>query len=362
MKKLRARRRKCKNSSDGLESLSYQTKSETAQPDAAGKIRDGGSFRAGLYSHSAPASELNPEVSIIIPTYNRRPMLREALGTVIAQRGVAWELIIVDDGSTDGTAEALGCGEMAPLVSSAPSSCRIIVEHTPHRGVAAARNRGAELACAEYLAFLDSDDLWDPRKLARQLAWMRAHPEYPLVQTQELWIRNGRRVNPGRRHLKCAGDIFEPSLHLCLISCSAVMMTSALFQESGGFDERMAACEDYDLWLRILSRHPAGLLDEPLVTRRGGHPDQLSARPALDRFRIRALLKLLAAGDLNERRQKEVATVLAHKCAIYANGLKRRGRLVELSLCTEIGDGARSWLSDPSPTCFWHRALDRWSI
>jgi glycosyltransferase involved in cell wall biosynthesis len=156
---------------------------------------------------------LNPEVSIIIPTYNRRLMLRDALGTVIAQRGVAWELIIVDDGSTDGTAEALGCGEMAQLVSSAPPSCRITVEHRPHRGVAAARNRGAELARAEYLAFLDSDDLWDPRKLARQLAWMRAHPEYPLVQTQELWIRRRylRALAPSvPGQLFCRHDDFRP--------------------------------------------------------------------------------------------------------------------------------------------------------
>jgi glycosyltransferase involved in cell wall biosynthesis len=307
---------------------------------------------------------MKPEVSVIIPSYNRRLMLREAAASVIAQCGVLWELIIVDDGSTDGTFEDLNSGELARLVSSAPSGCRIFVERTPRRGPAAARNRGAALAAAEHIAFLDSDDLWDARKLARQLDYIRAHPEYPLVQTQELWIRNGRRVNPGRRHLKRAGDIFEPSLHLCLISCSAVMMTSALFKESGGFDERMAACEDYDLWLRMLCRHEAGLLDEPLVTRRGGHRDQLSARPALDRFRIRTLLKLLAACSLDARRQLEVAAVLAEKCAIYANGLKRRGRLAEFHLCSELGDAAQSWLVDGTrpEAGFWRRALDIWPV
>ncbi len=106
-------------------------------------------------------------------------------------------------------------------------------------------------------------------------------------------------MNPGLRHKKRAGDIFEPSLRTCLVSPSAVMMRVALFLEAGGFDEEFAACEDYDLWLRIVSRHHAGLLDEPLVTRRAGHPDQLSATiPALDRFRIRALLKLLSASGL----------------------------------------------------------------
>lgn len=288
---------------------------------------------------------MNPEVSVIIPTFNRCAMLREAVGSVIAQRDVLLELIIVDDGSTDGTWEDLHRGELARMIDCEVVACRVMTERTCRRGPAAARNRGVALARADYVAFLDSDDLWAPEKLGRQLAYMHAHPEYALVQTQESWMRNGRRVNPGLRHLKRSGDIFEPSLRTCLVSPSAVMMRTGLLREIGGFDEELRACEDYDLWLRILSRYPAGLLDETLVIRRAGHPDQLSATvPALDRFRIRALLKLLAVPGLAGCRRMATAEALAEKCEIYAKGCKRRARLDESEFYLALGAKARSWL------------------
>ena len=303
---------------------------------------------------------MNPSVSVIIPTYNRRRMLAEAVASVLAQRGVALELVVVDDGSTDETWHDLHHGELAQMLNAAPASCRVVTEYVEHRGPAAARNRGVAVARAPYIAFLDSDDLWAPNKLERQLAYMETHPEYPLAQTQESWLRGGRRVNPGLRHQKRAGDIFEPSLRTCLVSPSAVMMRVDLFHEAGGFDEEMAACEDYDLWLRILSHHPAGLLDELLVTRRGGHPDQLSATvPALDRFRIRALLKLLIAAGLTAGKRIAAAEVLAEKCAIYANGLLRRSRPAESEFYSAIGAGARTWLdggAEPSAG-YWSTAV-----
>ena len=169
-----------------------------------------------------------------------------------------------------------------------------------------------------------------PNKLARQLVFMRQHPGCAIAQTQELWLRNGRRANPGQRHLKRPGDIFVESLRTCLISPSAVMMKRELFHAAGGFDERLAACEDYDLWLRLLLDHEVGLLDEALVIRRAGHPDQLSASmPALDRFRIITLLKLLELDRLSAARRAMVADVLVGKCGIYAGGLERRGRREE---------------------------------
>jgi glycosyltransferase involved in cell wall biosynthesis len=303
---------------------------------------------------------MTTQVSVIIPTYNRRRMLLDAVGSVLAQRDVALELIIVDDGSSDGTWDELHRGALADVIVAAPCNCRVGVERTTHRGPAAARNRGAALARGDYLAFLDSDDLWAPLKLGRQLAYMRAHPQFPLAQTQECWIRNGRRVNPGLRHIKRAGDIFEPSLRTCLVSPSAVMMRTELFHEMGGFDEALHACEDYDLWLRILCRYQAGLLDEALVTRRAGHPDQLSATsPALDRYRIRALLKLLADGELSDTRRTAVAEVLAEKCAIYAKGLLRRGRGDEFIFYSRLGQRAQAMLDGKSQHtfCDWDAAL-----
>jgi glycosyltransferase involved in cell wall biosynthesis len=274
-----------------------------------------------------------PEVSIIIPTYNRRAMLLEAIDSVLAQSLTAFELIVIDDGSTDGTAEHLVGLDKA-----------IRIERIEHCGPAAARNRGVALAGAPLIAFLDSDDLWTPTKLERQLAFMRANPGCAISQTDEIWIRNGRRVNPGVRHRKRAGDIFIDSLRTCLISMSATIMRADLFRSLGGFDETMAAAEDYDLWLRILIDHEAGLLDEPLVTRRGGHCDQTSSTtPAIDRFRILALTKLLADDRLSPERRTAAIEVLAEKCGIYAGGLARRGRIEQARLYQRIADQAQNW-------------------
>ena len=259
-----------------------------------------------------------PRVSVIVPTFDRAGPVAEALDSVIAQQGVGFELIVVDDGSTDATAEVLaGYGD------------RITVLRLPHRGVSAARNRGVAASRGDLLAFLDSDDLWRPGKLAAQVAYMDAHPEIAICQTEEIWIRNGRRVNPGRRHRKAAGMIFARSLELCLVSPSAVMMRRALFEATGGFDERLPACEDYDLWLRIGCRHPIGLVAAPLVVKRGGHDDQLSRQPGLDRYRIRSLVKLLEAGMLDQVQRQDTVRVLATKCGIYAQGCRRRGREAE---------------------------------
>jgi head-tail adaptor len=196
---------------------------------------------------------------------------------------------------------------------------------------------------APLIAFLDSDDLWAPTKLERQLAFMKANPDCAISQTNEIWIRNGRRVNPGLRHRKRSGDIVIASLRTCLISMSATMMRTELFRSLRGFDESMLAAEDYDLWLRILIDHEVGLLDEPLVTRRGGHPDQTSATtPALDRFRILALTKLLADNRLSPGRRTAVVEVLVEKCRIYAGGLMRRGRIEQARLYQRIYEQAQN--------------------
>jgi glycosyltransferase involved in cell wall biosynthesis len=276
---------------------------------------------------------MTPDVSVIIPTYNRRAMVLEAIDSVQTQSIREFELIVVDDGSTDGSAEHLKGLTKA-----------VRIERIEHRGPAAARNRGVALARAPLIAFLDSDDLWAPTKLERQLAFMRANSGCAISQTNEIWIRNGRRVNPGVRHRKRAGDIFIDSLRTCLISMSATMMRTDLFRSLGGFDETMMAAEDYDLWLRILIDHEAGMLDEPLVTRRGGHPDQTSATtPALDRFRVLALTKLLADDRLSPERRTAVVEVLVEKCRIYAGGLARRGRLDQARIYQRIAEQAQNW-------------------
>jgi glycosyltransferase involved in cell wall biosynthesis len=277
-----------------------------------------------------------PEVSIVIPTHNRRAMVSEAIESVLAQRDADFELIVIDDGSSDGTFEMLS------------RRGHVAVEQTERRGPAAARNRGAALANAPLIAFLDSDDLWAPDKLGRQLSFMRAHPECSISQTGEIWIRDGRRVNPGQRHLKRSGDIFLDSLRTCLISPSAVILKTELFRAIGGFDETLPAAEDYDLWLRILVEHEVGLLDEPLITRRAGHPDQLSSTvPAIDRFRVLALMKLLANDRLSGLRRTAVADVLIEKCGILAKGAHRRDRTSQSEMYESVATAAIRWRIGP---------------
>ena len=167
-----------------------------------------------------------PLVSVVLPTYNRWPMLRAAVESVLAQTYKSFELIIVDDGSTDGTLRSLsGCDAKARIIRQ------------ERKGVAAARNAGVAIAHGKYIAFIDSDDLWLPNKLAIQTEFMEQNPGVVICQTQEVWLRNGVRVNPKNKHQKSSGDIFRRSLDLCLVSPSAVMMTRNSFTMIGGFDE-----------------------------------------------------------------------------------------------------------------------------
>ncbi len=267
-------------------------------------------------------------VSVVIPTFNRRALVREAVRAVLAQRGAEFEAIVVDDGSTDETAMAL----------EDEFGAAIRVLRTRNRGVAAARNLGVARSHGELIAFLDSDDVWLPDKLATQVAFFLKHPEALICQTAEIWVRNGVRVNPCRHHRKPSGDIFTASLRLCLVSPSAVMLRRSLFERAGGFDECLPVCEDYDLWLRIGVHTPVWLIERPLVVTRGGHADQLSRRFwGMDRFRVAALSRLLAVSDLDSCRRDATVSVLREKCAILAHGAARRGRLEEAERYRQIG-------------------------
>ncbi len=259
--------------------------------------------------------KINETVSVIIPTYNRAAWVFEAIDSVLSQTVAPLEIIVVDDGSTDGTRERLSF-----------YGKRIVTVFQENRGVSAARNLGIRQSKGRFIAFLDSDDLWEKGKLACQLGFFRKNPEALICQTGEIWIRRGKRVNPMKKHTKLSGMIFGPSLRLCLVSPSAVMVKRTLFDEVGVFDETLPACEDYDLWLRIACRYPIFTTAENHVIKRGGHEDQLSAAPGLDRFRIQSLEKLLKSGRLSLDQKRETLGVLVEKCGIYAEGCRKRGR------------------------------------
>jgi glycosyltransferase involved in cell wall biosynthesis len=266
-----------------------------------------------------------PLVSVIIPTYNRAWVLREAIDSVLAQEFKDFELIVVDDGSTDNTGEILDSYEQD-----------ILVLRQSNKGVSAARNRGIDAAEGRLIAFLDSDDLWLPRKLSSQVDFFNSNPAAVINQTEEIWVRNGVRVNPKTRHHKFSGMIFERSLALCLVSPSAVMIKKNLFSEVGVFDENLPACEDYDLWLRISCRYPVHLIETPLIMKRGGHADQLSKAHGLDKYRIQALKKIITSGHLEPDSYRAAVRTLQEKCAIFAAGCRKRGKDAEAKYYEEL--------------------------
>ncbi len=257
-------------------------------------------------------------VSVVIPTYNRAILLKRAILSVVKQTWKEWELIVVDDGSTDNTKE----------VVSRIRDPRIRYIYQDNRGVSAARNKGIMLSQGKLIALLDSDDVWKPTKLEKHLCF-HLEGSWEISQTEEIWIRKGKRINPARKHLKKAGWIFQPSLKLCLISPSCVMFSKDLWEKIGPFDEELPACEDYDLWLRTSLKYPVGLLPLPLVEKHGGREDQLSLKIiGLDLYRIYALIKIYNQG-LDREKGRWVKKELVLKASTYIKGCLKRGKWEE---------------------------------
>jgi glycosyltransferase involved in cell wall biosynthesis len=260
-----------------------------------------------------------PLVSVIIPTRDRLALLQQAVRSVSEQTLRDWELIVVDDGSQDGTWRWI----------SSHHALRALRTPTA-RGPAAARNLGAAQASAPLLAFLDSDDLFLPSKLERQLALLADQPQCALCHSDELWLRDGRELRQQLKHAKRGGWIFAHCLPLCCISPSAAVIRREVFAALGGFDEELEIAEDYELWLRLTCRHEVAFVPEPLVVKRGGHGDQLSAKYGqIEIFRIEALRRVLRRAPLTDEQRAQARAELRRKCEIYARGCEKRGRLEE---------------------------------
>ena len=260
-------------------------------------------------------------------------MVAEAIASVLAQTHRDFALVVVDDGSSDDSAAVAA----AAIVAAPAGSC--VLRQGP-RGVAAARNAGVAIVDSAWIAFLDSDDLWLPPKLAVQLAWLASRPSYRIAQTGERWLDAGRHRNPRAHHRKDE-QLFPRCLERCLVSPSAVVIERALYEALGGFDESFAVCEDYELWLRIALRAPVGVVPEALVVKRGGHPGQLSRSTwGLDRWRVAALAKYLATTALTDEQRVAVVTMLQAKCEVLAGGAERRGRSDEAARYRALADAA----------------------
>lgn len=256
-------------------------------------------------------------ISVVIPVYNRQEFIGYALESVLNQTRPADEIIVVDDGSTDRTAE---------VVASYGDAVRYFFQS--NRGVSAARNNGIRHTTRPWLAFLDSDDRWHPDKLETLMQLAKQQPDLRIFHSNELWIRNGRKVNQKKVHQKSGGLIYEKCLPRCVISPSAVMLHREVFRQYGLFDEHLPACEDYEMWLRICCRELVGYCETPLITKFGGHEDQLSHTfPAMDRFRVHVLAKHLEKLPLTTQQIHALLPVMKNKLEILRNGALKRGRI-----------------------------------
>ena len=259
-------------------------------------------------------------ISVIIPTYNRKETLSRALESVFEQTFEPFEILIIDDGSDDGTQEWIR--ENYPLVKYI---------YQDNAGVSNARNNAIRISKGEWIALLDSDDEWLPDKLKNQVRLINNNPSYKFCHTNEIWIRDGVRVNQMKKHQKYGGQIFEHCLDICRISPSSSLIKKSVFEEIGFFDETLKVCEDYDLWLRIAARYPVLFLDQPLIKKYGGHSDQLSkVLKGIEQYRIQSLEKIILSNILTKYQKNKAKDMLLYKLNIYGGGLEKRKKTKEI--------------------------------
>ena len=268
--------------------------------------------------NSSP-SPLTQQVSAVIPTHNRLHLLRRALYSVQAQTLPPLETIVIDDGSTDRSHESLATE--FPTVQWIRQS---------NHGVSHARNQGIKQAKGEWIALLDSDDTWHPSKLEEQNQFLQQNLGLLFCHTDEAWIRRGKSVSHPAYLNKSNQDIFLKSLARCIICPSSVVIHQKIFEKIGFFDEELPVCEDYDLWLRLVLQYEIGYLDRKLVTKHGGHSDQLSTTYwGMDRFRVQSLQKLLDNPNLKSSLIPLIFQTLIQKLDILNKGFSKRDKQLE---------------------------------
>ena len=264
------------------------------------------------------------KVSVIIPTYNRANTIKRAINSVLQQTFKNFEIIIIDDGSQDNTEEVI----------QNLNNSYIIYKKIPHSGVSRARNEGITISNGDLIAFLDSDDKWVNTKLQKQVQYLNNNTQFPACHTNEIWIKNGIRINQGKKHKKYAGNFFIPSLKLCLISPSSVIIKKEIFDQIGKFDENFNYVEDYELWLRLTSRYKVGYIDEKLVIKYGGHSDQLSRKiDGIEKYRMLALEKFIINNYKDNSMRFyifEAFNEYSKKFKIFTLGCLKRGKKEEL--------------------------------
>ena len=263
-------------------------------------------------------------ISVVIPSYNRKEFLKRSIDSAINQTIQPFEIIVVDDGSVDGT---------ETMIKSDYDFVKFIKQK--NKGVSAARNIGIKVSIGEWICFLDSDDEWKKDKLEKQINAMKSNPGYKFFHSNEIWIKNGLRINQKKKHKKYGGDIFDKCLDMCRISPSSVMIDKTVFDEVGNFNEDLVVCEDYELWLRISDKYRVFFIDEPLIIKYGGHQGQLSySIESIENHRIKAL-EYLILENLNRKNKRHAIQMLLSKLNIYLKGLVKRKKNYEIAVYEE---------------------------
>lgn len=288
-----------------------------------------------------------PHVSVILPVFNRLEFLRSAVDSVLAQTLSDWELIIADDGSEAETAAYLGQLESLPRVTL------IRLEHSGNPS--AVRNAAVREARGKYVAFLDSDDVWDPAKLARQTAVLEGPTNRRWIYTGYVQIDEAGDPTDGpadKPWVPYDGWIFEPLLRLdASVATAAVLVERELLTQAGGFDEALLLFEHYDLWLRLARRSEIELIDEPLTQLRVHRQHYSRAGVAMAAGRYRLLQKM----------RREIVEPTLHR---LIDDLSARSALELASLCAETSRVA-AWNTlagvcwNVLRTPIWRRGLPR---
>ncbi len=301
-----------------------------------------------------------PLISVIIPVYNREKLLKEAVESVISQKFTNFEIIVVDDCSEDKLEQSV---KNISLIENISLKYLRLEKHSGMPGFV--RNCGCKIAGGKYLAFLDSDDLWLPDKLEKQIALINTGSKnsetiikpdtadadsaniaenkeiFPkqisICHTREIWQRGEKTVSQASQRHKREGDIFEDSLIKCIIGPSTVIMEKKLFEKYGGFREDIEIAEDYEFWLRISAENSIAYIDQPLVVKRADGWEQLSEKYGqIEIFRIKALKDLIEKSFFKNDKMVIAKKVLSEKCRIYAAGCRKRGKNEEVLIYENI--------------------------